>query len=229
MAANTSFGTVISLFGNPQLSSILLTGNATGGTNLVVSDGDRVSGEDNPAGSGFDLQLTGGDAGGGGPSDGGDVVISPGTGVGGGSDGTVVIQGDLQVTGGFSLPGFYSGLGTPEGVQVANVGDLYRRLDGSTGNALYIKMVNPGLATGWVPAGPAVAEYQSSVGGAVFNTVRPFFRNLAFGYDISVFRNGLLQRVGPAPNEFQVTGASQITFNSPLPFGEPVTISYLPL
>lgn len=45
--------------------------------------------------------------------------------------------------------GMYSGAGSPEGVQTANVGSLYLRNDGGAGTCLYIKESGTGN-TGWV-------------------------------------------------------------------------------
>lgn len=45
--------------------------------------------------------------------------------------------------------GLGAGLGSPEGVVVAPVGTLYRRLDGGAGTTLYVKQSGTGN-TGWV-------------------------------------------------------------------------------
>lgn len=46
----------------------------------------------------------------------------------------------------------YSGVGSPEGVVTANVGDLYWRQDGLVGSPvelLYVKVTGAGTSTGW--------------------------------------------------------------------------------
>ncbi len=43
-----------------------------------------------------------------------------------------------------------SGNGSPLNVVVANIGTLYRRLDGGANTTLYVKESGNGLATGWV-------------------------------------------------------------------------------
>lgn len=46
--------------------------------------------------------------------------------------------------------GVLQGNGSPAGVVVANVGTLYRRLDGGAGSTLYVKEGNSGTSAGWV-------------------------------------------------------------------------------
>ena len=48
------------------------------------------------------------------------------------------------------LSGTRSGVGSPETVVIADVGTIYRRLDGGANTAIYIKEAGTGLATGWV-------------------------------------------------------------------------------
>lgn len=45
--------------------------------------------------------------------------------------------------------GVLQGNGSPAGVVVANVGTLYRRLDGGASTTLYIKEAGNGTAAGW--------------------------------------------------------------------------------
>jgi hypothetical protein len=45
--------------------------------------------------------------------------------------------------------GVLSGNGSPLNVVTANIGTLYRRLDGGAGTSLYIKESGNGLKTGW--------------------------------------------------------------------------------
>lgn len=44
---------------------------------------------------------------------------------------------------------FISGLGSPQGVVIANRGAIYSRTDGGVGSTLYVKEAGDGLATGW--------------------------------------------------------------------------------
>lgn len=233
---SSNFSAILALAGAggaPPLSSVLASGNTTGGNDLEVSSGDRVKGEDNGAGPGFDLTLDGGDAGGG-VFGGGDVVVNVGSGSGGGAagefqvNGNTVITGDLTVTGTFNIPGFFSGAGSPEGAVVANIGDVFRRSDGGSGNSLYLKQASSGLNTGWVPAGPRVLDTFTSSGSAVYTTGRDFFDSTALGIKIFVAWNGLRQREGGA-NDFTITGTDQITFNTAPPSGDVIAIEYLPV
>lgn len=43
----------------------------------------------------------------------------------------------------------HSGTGTPEGVVIGNVGDLFLRTDGSTSTTLYVKTSTRNSKTGW--------------------------------------------------------------------------------
>lgn len=63
--------------GGEDLAATLALGNTTGGTNLVISDGDQIVGE---SGSGVagDLVLRAGGDTGAGPTDGGSVILRPG-------------------------------------------------------------------------------------------------------------------------------------------------------
>lgn len=45
--------------------------------------------------------------------------------------------------------GMLQGIGSPAGVVVADVGTLYRRLDGGAGTTLYVKESGNGTAAGW--------------------------------------------------------------------------------
>lgn len=64
----------------------------------------------------------------------------------------------LQELGGVTLKdivdrlnlGVLQGLGTPAGVVVADIGTLYRRLDGGAGTTLYVKEAGSGTTAGWV-------------------------------------------------------------------------------
>lgn len=45
---------------------------------------------------------------------------------------------------------FYYGTGSPEGIVVANIGDIYLRSDGDQGTSIYFKTRSNGLNTGWL-------------------------------------------------------------------------------
>ena len=45
--------------------------------------------------------------------------------------------------------GVLQGNGSPAGVVIADVGTLYRRLDGGAGTSLYVKESGSGTAAGW--------------------------------------------------------------------------------
>lgn len=62
-------------------------------------------------------------------------------------------DGDLAI-----LQGFLSGVGSPLGVVRADIGAMYRRIDGDVGSTFYFKETDPGEATGWT----------AYVGGATF-------------------------------------------------------------
>lgn len=47
-------------------------------------------------------------------------------------------------------PHTISGTGSPEGVTIGNVGDLYINKSGGTGTTLYVKETGNGTNTGWV-------------------------------------------------------------------------------
>lgn len=76
-----------------DFASTLVAGNETGGTDLVLSSGDIIQGEEGAA-LGGDVTLVGGTPTSG-VSDGGDVVLRPGAGLGGGASGVVRIQNAL--------------------------------------------------------------------------------------------------------------------------------------
>ena len=46
--------------------------------------------------------------------------------------------------------GLLQGTGSPAGVVVADVGTLYRRLDGGASTVLYVKESGSGTSAGWV-------------------------------------------------------------------------------
>jgi hypothetical protein len=73
-------------------ATILANGNTSGGTNPEISDGDSIVGEDAVGANAGDVPITGGNVTSG-NGDGGDVVLSPGSGSGTGVDGVVIVNG----------------------------------------------------------------------------------------------------------------------------------------
>jgi hypothetical protein len=76
--------------GGEDLAATLALGNTTGGTDLVLSDGDVLRGESG-AGIAGNVTLRGGTSSTG-SVDGGDFVLIPGAGIGGNPDGVLVLQ-----------------------------------------------------------------------------------------------------------------------------------------
>lgn len=231
---SSNFAAIIDLAGagSVDLATILGNGNITDGSDIVFSSGDGVDTALNGGGAGFDLNIAAGDAGGG-VFAGGDLNLTPGLGSGGGTNGTVNINGDLVVTGTLTLSNLLTGAGSPEGVIVAAIGSIFQRTNGSAGNTIYFKQANTGLDTGWVPAGPRVREDFTSVGAAAFVTSRGVFSDLV-GLGIAnlfVYWNGLLQRGG---DDFTVAfdtpgpGMTTCTFVVIPPSGDFITLEYLP-
>lgn len=70
----------------PALAAVLAVGNVTGGTSIVFTSGDEIQGQ-SAAGVAGMVVLRGGTDTGAGPTDGGNIRLIPGTGVGGGVDG----------------------------------------------------------------------------------------------------------------------------------------------
>lgn len=235
MATFTNFQAIISQAGGgvPSLSSVLAIGNDTGGSDIIVSSSDRIQGEDNGAGPGFNLLMDGGDAGGAGPDDGGDIILTPGSGVGGGNDGIInlngdtTVTGDLTVTGSVSFGNLISGAGSPEGSVAGIISAIYQRTDGGSGNSWYIKSANSGGNTGWLPGGPRVVDEFTASGSPIFTTARNYFQNVSLGVLIVVTLNGIRMREG-ATEDYQTTAVNQITFNFTPTTGDFVAIEYLP-
>jgi len=218
--------------GGGTLATVLAAGNTTGVDDIEFSSGTGIVTTANGAGPGFDLGVTGGDAGGG-NFDGGDLNLGGGAGSGTGVDGVVNITGDLVVTGSLSLSNLIQGTGTPEGATAAPPSTLFQRTDGdsSTNANLYVKMLGAGV-TGWAPLVPAVFETFVAVGVATFVTSRAVFDDpVSLGVEnIAVFWNGVLQREGGGDDYTVVFGgvSATITFTSTPPPGDFVTIRYLP-
>lgn len=76
--------------GASSLSATLVVGNDTGGTNIVLTSGDAILGESGVGVAG-NVALQAGTDTGAGPTYGGDVILRPGQGVGGGTDGSVLL------------------------------------------------------------------------------------------------------------------------------------------
>jgi hypothetical protein len=83
--------------GGESLAETLVIGNTTGGTSIVVSNGDSVLGQSNAGGAGFNLSLAGGAATGL-VGNGGDVVLAGGTSVAGVSGGIQIFSRPANAT-----------------------------------------------------------------------------------------------------------------------------------
>jgi hypothetical protein len=77
--------------GSQTLAQTLTFGNTTGGTDIIITDGDEIVGQSGASLAG-DVVLRGGTATSG-VAAGGDIFLTPGTGVGGGVDGIVQVNG----------------------------------------------------------------------------------------------------------------------------------------
>jgi hypothetical protein len=233
---SSNFGAILALIpgggGGGSLASTLATGNTTGGNDVIFSAGDAIDAADTVGGPGTNFDIIGSD-GSGGVFAGGDITITPGQGSGGGADGEVnidgdmTVQGDLTIVGSISFSNLLSGAGSPEGAVVGNIGAIYQRTDGSSGNSVYFKSAASGVNTGWVPAGPSVLDEFTAVGSAVFTTARDFFTSAPLSIELFVTWNGVRQREGVA-DDYQITGTNEITFNSTPPPGDVIAIEYLP-
>ena len=235
MATFTNFQAILQSVGGGAggtLAATLALGNTTGGNDIEFSSGDGIVTTANGGGAGFDLEIRGGDAGGG-VFVGGDLNLFPGMGSGGGADGAINLNGDTNITGILTASNLLSGTGTPEGAVTASVGTFFQRTDGdiSTNSSLYLKVFGAGM-TGWVPAGSPVFENFVAVGVATFVTSRSVFDDpLSLGVEnLAVFWNGVYQREGGG-DDYTVAygvGNATITFNSVPPPGDYITIRYLP-
>lgn len=231
---SSNFSAILALAGSgstEDLAATLAVGNTTGGSDIVISGGDGIDTADNGGGPGFDLNITGSDAGGGAFA-GGDINLTPGAGSGGGPDGVVNVNGDVVVTGTIGMVNLRVGPGVPNGSEVADIGTIFQRSDGGAGNSVYFKQADSGLNTGWVPAGPPVRENFTAAGSADFVTSRAVFADpeaLGVGA-LLVYWNGLLQREGALDDYTVVYGGASatITFNAIPPGGDFITIVYLP-
>lgn len=231
----TNFAEILALSagGASGLAANLAIDDTTGANNFVFSvlAGAALDAENNPAGAGATLAITGSDAGAG-VSTGGDIDLTPGLGFGGGANGVVNIVGDLVVTGSLTLTNLASGTGNPEGVLALPVGAFYSRTDGGAGNSQYFKQGGGAGTTGWVPAGPLFCEEFTSVGAPAFVTTRAVFDDpVGLGVcALVVFWNGVLQREGGAEDYTVVYGGASatITFNVTPPTSDLITIQYLP-
>jgi hypothetical protein len=213
-----------------SLEAILSTGSETGNNPIILSNSGtnplaKVKGEDSSVADGGSLLLEGGEST---FSAGGDVIITSGSGVS--SDGLIRLVGDIILTG--SISGtlvFSSGIGSPEGSVTAPVGSLYQRLNGGSGNALYVKISGVGNS-GWAPAGPYVE--QTFTGDGINNTFslsRNFYRNPSLGLELQVYWNGMKLTRNSPENGFIAVGSNQVQISS-IPFTDDIiSVLYLPL
>lgn len=74
--------------GGEDLAATLVLGNATGGTDIVLTDGDKVTGESG-AGVAGNVALLGGTSSGAGDQDGGSIILRPGLQTGTGAVGVI--------------------------------------------------------------------------------------------------------------------------------------------
>lgn len=177
--------------GGEALAATLVLGNATGGTNLEVTSGDEVQGEDNPAGAGNDLLIRGGD-GGAGNTDGGDVVITPGAGSGTGVAGEARIAGDLNVTGKLTVAGLIdpTGLVLTQAAQAptgASEGAIFVS-DGSSSlltGEMYYRPGSNGTSTKLSPAVQTNVVYMSAAGNDSSSGLSPNEPKLTLGSAIT--------------------------------------------
>lgn len=128
---------VLDADGSLTWAEVLANGNSTGGTDPLISSGDSIIGEDNGAGDGGDLPITAGSATAN-NDNGGDVIISPGSGFGTGADGIVQVNG----------PKHYASSATDPTVPTPAEGDRYynttlemeMRYDGSRSKWLSVEV-----------------------------------------------------------------------------------------
>lgn len=78
--------------GGEDLAATLVLGNTTGGTDIVLSDGDHITGESGSGIAGNLLLLGGTSSDSGTLTDGGSVVVTPGAATAGGDDGGLVLM-----------------------------------------------------------------------------------------------------------------------------------------
>jgi len=142
----------------------------------------------------------------------------------------------LQLIGGSG--NVFSGAGSPEGVQTADIGDVFQRTNGGPGNSLYLKVADSGGNTGWVPSGPLLEEDLSSqVDGVVttFNMTGNAFQSVAFQILVEVRLNGVGMRQG-ATNDYTITesgglgtGFDTVEFNYTPTSDDILIVRFLPL
>lgn len=223
---DSNFSAILALMagGSGALVAVLTAGNTTGDNAIVVSNqpNARIQGEDSNVANAGDLNLRGGNTTAG---DGGDVVISAG--LGSVNDGQIILNGDVQINGDLTSDYLRYGTGTPEGVVTADVGTLYRRLDGTVGTTLYTKVSGVGN-TGWVPVGPRVC--QDFVGDGVANafvTTRPYILRALDNLKPTVYWNGQKLRDGLL-NDFVFTPPNTINMTTTPLSGDIISIEFLP-
>lgn len=223
---DSNFSAILALMagGSGALVAVLTAGNTTGDNAIVVSNqpNARIQGEDSNIANAGDLNLRGGNTTAG---DGGDVVISAG--LGSVNDGQIILNGDVQINGDLNSDYLRYGTGTPEGVVTADVGTLYRRLDGTVGTTLYTKVSGVGN-TGWVPVGPRV--YQDFIGDGIasaFVTTRPYIIRALDNLKPTVYWNGQKLRDGLL-NDFVFTPPNTINMTITPLSGDIISIEFLP-
>jgi hypothetical protein len=223
---DSNFSAILALMagGSGALVAVLTAGNTTGDNAIIVSNqpNARIQGEDSNVANAGDLNLRGGNTTAG---DGGDVVIS--VGLGSVNDGQVIINGEVQINGDLTSDYLRYGTGTPEGVVTADVGTLYRRLDGTVGTSLYTKVSGVGN-TGWIPVGPRVC--QDFIGDGVtsgFVTTRPYIIRALDNLKPTVYWNGQKLRDGLL-NDFVFTPPNTINMTITPLIGDIISIEFLP-
>lgn len=235
-SSNYSF--LLSLIGSAgSLAAVLAVGNRTGGNDIQIDNGDAIVTEPNASGSGYDLNITGGDSTASFPAAGGDLVLSGGSGALGGADGVVRIASDLELAQDLTFiggGGLLTGTGSPEGAVTATVGTLYERTDGSFGNTHYAKQSGAGN-TGWVPLGPPITdEFNYIIGPASFTLSRPAFNDASNGIKLEVYLNGIKLREGVTKDYVlsNVSGPAgsfdTVTINATLVNGDDIEVVHLP-
>lgn|GEM_PF-2440755 len=132
----------------------------------------------------------------------------------------------------------HAGVGSPEGSEIGNIGDIYARLDGGPGNSLYLKVAGNGLNTGWVPGGPALEAdltAQTTPPTSTFTLGAKAFHNPSIQVVMEVYLNGQ-QQVRGAGADYTVsesggpgTGYDTISFTFTPRAGDRLLVFYLPL
>lgn len=164
-----------------DLSTTLGFGNATGGSDIILSAGDQVVGEQglSLAGNAF---IRGGTATGG-IANGGDVILRPGEGAGGGTDGAVIVR---------RADGAASVRLTATAAQTLSIGTtLPMVFDGATGKLTVPGVIDPTAVVFEQAAPPTTAATEGALfisdgsGGLTANA--PYFRGSSNESPVSLF------------------------------------------